>query len=75
MSGIFASVVLVIHRFRRSRDRSRYDAARTLDLFSVHLRDEVDLDEVRADLIGAVGETVRPAHASVWLRAPREAAR
>jgi hypothetical protein len=48
--------------------RSRYDSARTLDEFSVRLRDEVDLDAVRAGLIDAVHHTVQPAHASVWLR-------
>ena len=48
--------------------RHRYDAARTLDAFSVRLRDEVALETVRGDLLDAVRETVEPVHASVWLR-------
>jgi hypothetical protein len=51
--------------------RSRYDAARTLDAFSVRLRNDVALESVQADLLDVVGATVRPTHASVWLREAR----
>jgi len=69
------SVALFQPLLRRVRDavdrrfyRSRYDAARTLDAFSIRLRDEVDLDAVRRDLLRAVRESVVPEHASLWLR-------
>jgi hypothetical protein len=58
----------VQHAVDRRFYRARYDAARTLDAFSLRLRDEVDLDSVRAELLGAVGSTLSPIHASVWLR-------
>ena len=48
--------------------RGRYDAARAVDAFSVRLRDEVALEAVRGDLLDAVGQTVQPATASLWLR-------
>lgn len=49
--------------------RSRYDAARTLDAFSARLRDEVDIETVRRDVLEVVEATLRPAHATMWLRA------
>ncbi|MDP9274831.1 MAG: hypothetical protein M3O99_04470 [Chloroflexota bacterium] len=54
----------VDHRFYRAK----YHAERTLDRFAGRLRDEVELDSVRAELLNAVGETLQPSHASVWLR-------
>jgi hypothetical protein len=48
--------------------RSKYDAQRTLEAFSASLRDEVDLEQLNANLVATVRETVQPAHAFVWLK-------
>jgi hypothetical protein len=52
--------------------RGKYDTQRTLQSFSSRLREDVDLDHLRADLLGVVRETMQPAHASLWLRIPGE---
>ena len=52
----------------RRFNRARYDAARTVEAFSVRLRDEVDLDMLSAELLTVVDQTVQPTQASLWLR-------
>ncbi len=48
--------------------RRKYDAARTLAAFSTTLRNEVDLDQLREQLVAVVQETMQPSFVSLWLR-------
>ena len=50
--------------------RRKYDAAKILAAFSATLRNEVDLDQLREQLLGVVEETMQPMHVSLWLRHP-----
>ena len=70
------AVVALFHPLRRRIQdlvdrrfyRQRYDAERTLDLFSDRLRDHIDIDMLERELVAIAGDTMRPTHASVWLR-------
>ena len=55
---------LVDRRF----NRARYDADATVAAFSAALRDAVDLDTVRAELLAAVQHAVQRSSASIWIR-------
>jgi hypothetical protein len=52
----------------RRFNRRKYDAAKTVETFSVRLRDEVDLDTLAAELLVVIDQTMQPTRASLWLR-------
>jgi hypothetical protein len=55
---------LVDRRF----NRTRYNAEATVAAFTSRLRDAVEIDAIRADLLDAVSRAVQPSHASVWIK-------
>ena len=57
----------VQHAVDRRFNRERYDAEAVVAAFTGRLRQTIDLDTVRGDLVGVVHEAFQPAHVSVWL--------
>jgi hypothetical protein len=50
--------------------RKKYDAEQVLAAFAATVRDETDLDELTAELVRVIQETMQPEFVSVWLREP-----
>jgi hypothetical protein len=69
---VFALFVPIRRRVQRLVDRrfnrTRYDAERTVAAFAERLRDEVDLEALRAEILATVTSTVEPSSVSLWLR-------
>src|ERR1700722_13983630 len=70
-AAVFNPLRLRVQRLVDRRfNRARYDAEAIVTAFTLRLRDAVDLDTVRSELLAAVDGAVKPAHASVWIRPP-----
>ncbi len=52
--------------------RRKYDAAKVVAAFSDTLRNEVNLDTLREQLVDVVQETMQPSHVSLWLPKPTQ---
>jgi hypothetical protein len=61
---------VIDHRF----NRARYDAEAILTAFTTGLRDEVELDAIRDQLLSTARAALGPEHASVWVRPPLSSA-
>lgn len=69
VAGLFRPIRERVQAFIDRRFyRRKYDASETLGAFAARLRDQVDLDSLRNELVGAVSTTMQPTHASLWLR-------
>ena len=53
----------------RRFNRRRYDAAREVDAFAAHIRDEVEVERLTVALEGTLERTMQPASAAIWLEA------
>lgn len=59
------------HDIDRRFYRKKYDAEKIVAAFGAGLREEVDLEELSARLLGVVEETLQPTSASLWVRTPK----
>jgi hypothetical protein len=67
--GLFAPLRRrVQHAVDRRFNRARYDTDAMVAAFTARLRDAVQLDAVRGDLLNVVNAAVEPSQASLWIR-------
>ena len=52
----------------RRFNRRRYDAATTIEHFSVRLREQIDLDTLTGEVLAIVDQTMEPTQVSLGLR-------
>jgi MFS family permease len=68
-AALFNPLRIRIQRFVDRRfNRARYDAEATVAAFTARLRDAVEIDSIRTDLLDAVNRAVQPTHAAVWIK-------
>ena len=69
VAALFAPLRARVQRaVDRRFNRSRYDAEATVAAFAARLRDAVEIDAIRAELLDAVNQAVQPSQASIWIR-------
>ena len=68
-AALFNPLRLRIQRVVDRRfNRAHYDAEATVAAFTSRLRDAVEIDSIRSDLLDAVNRAVQPTHASIWIK-------
>ena len=55
--------------------RRKYDVQKTLAAFNTTLRGEVDLEQLREQLLAVVQETMQPTYLSLWIRPMQQTSR